>query len=250
MQEVVEKTGHDMRGARESTVSKYMDGDDLLLCYGSAALAGWSNPCNQVFPPTLRTVITDDTLILKFSNLSSLMYEHGFPLTKMQNMQGLIHTMLATFLMYLSEFKEDCHNIHDKVKRQPNYILSAFKEKIQGIFAIAECLSFRLKIKEEWSDRNNTGVNTDMEGVQLSVERLQTECMKIRSENRELKAQLIAIKDDSRRFNNILDSIETNMTSVLEQMSKMNSSPSNRRKSPEEEIALNSNQKRGRSTYT
>jgi hypothetical protein len=86
MQEVVAKTGHDMRGARESTVWEYMDGDDLLLCYGSAALAGWSNPYNQVFPPTLRTVITDDTLKLKFSNLSSLMYDHGFPLTKMQNM--------------------------------------------------------------------------------------------------------------------------------------------------------------------
>jgi septal ring factor EnvC (AmiA/AmiB activator) len=107
-------------------------------------------------------------------------------------------------------------------------------------------MSFGLKIKEEWVERNNIGVNADMEGVQFSVERLQTECMKIRSENRELKAQLIALKDDSRRVNNILDSIETKMTSVLEQMSKMNSSPSNRRKSPEEEILLNSNQKRNR----
>jgi hypothetical protein len=149
------------------------------------------------------------------------MYDHGFPLTKMQNMQGLIHTMLATFLMYLSEFKEDCHTIYDKVKGQPNYILSTFKEKIQGIFTFAECVLFGLKIKEEWLERNNTGVNTDMEGVQFSVERLKTECMKIRSENRELKAQLIAMKDDSRRVNNILDSIETKMTSA------MNSSPSN-----------------------
>jgi hypothetical protein len=176
MQEVVAKTGHDMRGARESTVWEYMDDDDLLLCYGSAALARWSNPYNEVFPPTLRTVITDDTLKLKFSNLSSLMYDQGFPLTKMQNMQGLIHTILATFLMYLSK---DCHNIYDKVNGQPNYILSTSKEKIQGILTFAECMSFGLKIKEEWSERNNTGVNTDMEGVQFSVERLQTECMKI-----------------------------------------------------------------------
>jgi hypothetical protein len=48
MQEVVAKTGHDMRGARESTVWEYMDRDDLLLCYGSAALAGWSNPYSQI----------------------------------------------------------------------------------------------------------------------------------------------------------------------------------------------------------
>jgi hypothetical protein len=62
MQEVVAKTGHDMRGARESAVRECMNGDDLLLSYGSAALAGWVNPYNQIYPPTLRIVISDDTL--------------------------------------------------------------------------------------------------------------------------------------------------------------------------------------------
>ena len=41
MQEVVAKTGHDMRGARVLTVWEYMDGDNPLLSYGSA---GWVNP--------------------------------------------------------------------------------------------------------------------------------------------------------------------------------------------------------------
>ena len=135
IQEVVAKTGYDMRRARESAVWECMNGDDLLLSYGSAALAGWANPYNQVYPPTLRKVISDDTLKLKISNLSMLLYDHSFALTKIQNMQGLVHTMLATFLMYLSEFPEDCYEIYNKVKGQQNCILSTFKEKIQGIFS-------------------------------------------------------------------------------------------------------------------
>ena len=71
IQEVVAKTGYDMRGARESAVWECMNGDDLLLSYGSAALAGWANPYNQVYPPTLRKVISDDTVKFKLSKLSS-----------------------------------------------------------------------------------------------------------------------------------------------------------------------------------
>ena len=78
------------------------------------------------------------------------------------------------------------------------------------------------------------------------MERLQTECMKIGTENRELKAQLITMKDDWRRANNLLHSMETKMTSILEQMSKMISSPSNKRKNPDDVIVPVSNQKRSR----
>lgn len=74
--------------------------------------------------------------------------------------------------------------------------------------------------------------------------------MKIRTENRELKAQLITMKDDSRRANNLLQSMETKMTSILEQMSnnKKNSivPGSNQKRSrddPHEEIVTHENQK-------
>ena len=51
MQSVALKTGHDMRGARESAVWEYIDGDDLLLSHASVALAGWPNPTSPIYPP-------------------------------------------------------------------------------------------------------------------------------------------------------------------------------------------------------
>ena len=99
MPRVVTKTGHDMKGCRESTVWEQMDGDDVLLSYASAALAGSEKPFNQVHPPTLTKVTTDDRMRTKLENLSFLLYGHSFALTKVRNIRGLVKTVLATFLM-------------------------------------------------------------------------------------------------------------------------------------------------------
>lgn len=81
MQAVVSKTGHDMKGSRESSVWEYIDGDDVLLGYGSAALAGWEHPLNPVYPLTLRRVMNESNQI-KLNTLSSILFDHSPPMKK------------------------------------------------------------------------------------------------------------------------------------------------------------------------
>ena len=71
MQAVVAKTGHDMKGSRESSVWEYIDGDDVLLGHGSAALSGWTRPLDPIFPPTLQRLLSGDNNI-KLSSLASM----------------------------------------------------------------------------------------------------------------------------------------------------------------------------------
>lgn len=77
-------------------------------------------------------------------------------------------TKLATFLMRLS----DCCKVHNKVKRKQSDISSKFIEKIEGIVTIEECPSFDTKIKEEREERHNISINSNAEGLQISMERL------------------------------------------------------------------------------
>lgn len=218
LQAVVAKTGHDMRGSRESSVWEYIDGDDYLLGQGSAALAGWEHPENPVYPPTLKHILNEDNAI-KFENLCSLLFDHGFPLTKVQNIKGLVKRMLATFIMYLSEFNNDCIRTYNTVSGQQNCILILFQEKIKGIFTLEECLQFGKLIRDEWEQRNNTSSVTGNDGFQLSIERLQTECLKIRSENRDLRSQVATMKDEVQRTNKLVSSLDMKVSTMLNLLS-------------------------------
>jgi hypothetical protein len=86
-----------MKGFRESSVWEYLDGDDVLLGHGSAALSGWPRSLDPVYPPTLNRILSGDNAI-KISSLSSLLFDHSPPITKIQNIKGFVDTILATFL--------------------------------------------------------------------------------------------------------------------------------------------------------
>lgn len=234
IQEVVAKTGHDMKGTRESTVWEYMDGDDLLLRYGSTALAGWANPYNRVYPPTLRRVILDEETKSKFESLSSILFDHSFALTKLRNIYGLVRTMLATFLMYLPDFIQDCISTYDTVSGRQSYVLSTFLDKTKDFYTIEEVLTFGRAIREEWEERNSIGTSSETEGLHVSVERLQTECMKRRTENRDLSAQVTQLKEESRRTNAILHNMEVKMGTLIGLISKLEISPTKKRTYSEE----------------
>jgi hypothetical protein len=79
----------------KSSVWEYIDGDDVLLGYGSAALSGWKRPLDPIFPPTLKRIMNEENR-MKFSGLASLLFDHSKPLTKVPNIKGLMYTMLAT----------------------------------------------------------------------------------------------------------------------------------------------------------
>jgi hypothetical protein len=206
-----------------------MDGDDLLLRYGSTALAGWANPYNRVYPPTLRRVILDEVTKSKFESLSSILFDHSFALTKLRNIYGLVKTMLATFLMYLPDFIQDCISTYDTVSGRQSYVLSTFLDKTKDFYTIEEFLTFGRAIREEWEERNSIGTSSKTEGLHVSVERLQTECMKIRTENRDLSAQVTQLKEESRRTNAILHNMEVKMGTLIGLISKLESSPSKKR---------------------
>jgi hypothetical protein len=220
MQAVVSKTGHDMKGARESSVWEYIDGDDVLLGYGSAALAAWPHPENPVYPPTLRRIF-DDSNQIKLNSLCSILFDHSPPLTKMQNIKGLVYTMLGTFLMYLEEFLDDCSTKYNNVSGNKNVIHSIFEGKIEGLFTMEECLHFGALIREEWEERNCMHESTsDVKGLVLGMERVQAECLKIRCENRELKIQLNALKEETKKQN-------SKLSTIMNMLEKLSGSPPN-----------------------
>lgn len=226
MQAVVAKTGHDMKGSRESSVWEYIDGDDVLLGYGSAALSGWTRPLDPVYPPTLQRIINEDNR-LKFSSLASLLFDHSKPLTKVRNIKGLIYTLMATFLMYLGEFTEDCIKRYDVVSKTKNKVLAIFYEKIEGIFTIEECSRFGHVIRNEWEERNGIQESSnDMKGIILEMDRIQRECLKIRSENRELATELSTLKEESKKNNQLIVSQKVSLSYIMEMLEKLTSTQS------------------------
>ena len=177
MQAVVAKVGHDMRGSREPSVWEYMDGDDLFLEDGTSALAGWVNPYNHVYPPTLEGII-DIENTGKFNSLCSLLFDHELAMTKLQNIKGLINTMLATFLMYLKQFMEDSSTVYDKESENPNIIFDLFLKNIEDLFAVEECLEIGRTIRIEWDGRKNLGhsnIDIDMKADMHKMERVEAE---------------------------------------------------------------------------
>lgn len=101
--------------------------------------------------------------------------------------------------MYLSEFTEDCSL---KPSVQPNLILQIFLAKIDGIYTVEQCVALGLQIREEWEERNNIyKSDADMKGLELSMERLQGECLKIRTENRDMISQIAVLKDEAKKTN-------------------------------------------------
>ena len=216
MQSVVLKTGHDMRGARESAVWEYIDGDDFLLGHASAALAGWPNPTSPIYTPSLSCVM-NETNRGKFKAVLSMCLDHDFQLTGIKNIGGFVYTVLATFLMYLGEFKSGCETIHTSEKE--NIIYATFKAKATGSFTWSECLEFGSVIRENFERMNNRCSVKD-DGVVLALSRLQDECLKIRTENRELHSEVQSLKGCIARLDErssaLMDLIHS-MNEVLQQ---------------------------------
>ena len=126
--------------------------------------------------------------------------------------------MLATFIMYLSEFKNDCCSTYATVPGQQNQILALFEEKIKGIFTFDECLVLGRLIRDEWEKCNSTSFVPDSEGQKL--ERMQTECLKIRSENRDLRSQVTTLKEEVQRTNTLVNSLGVKISTMLDLFSK------------------------------
>lgn len=221
MQAVVAKTGHDMKGSRESSVWEYIDGDDVLLGHGSAALSGWPRPIDPIHPPTTNRISSGDNAT-KLSSLSSLLFDHSPPITKIQNIKGFVDTILSTFLMYLREFIDDCNNKYNKVSKQKNKILAIFENKINGIFTMQECLQFGDIVRNEWEEKNGLQESSsDIKGIVLGMERVQAECFKIRSENRDLKTELNILKEQSRNTNKLMQSQNDKLSTIMDMISKL-----------------------------
>ena len=55
-------------------------------------------------------------------------------------------------------------------------------------------------IREEWNERNQKRESSnDIKGINLKMERVQNECLKIRSENRDLKTELTNVKEEIKK---------------------------------------------------
>jgi hypothetical protein len=157
----------------------------------------------------------------KINSLCSVLLDHHLNITTNQNVKGLPFTMLATFLMYYEQFKNDCLTKYS-ISGRPNIILSIFEEKSQEYFSQSEFFEFGKIIRDTWESRNKVFVSdTDSAGNTLILERLQDECLKIRAENRELKSQLNEVQQESKKTNSILLNQNSKLTAITDMLLKL-----------------------------
>jgi hypothetical protein len=144
---------------------RYCGTDKKLLLRGSTALSDWEYTDQPVFPPDLVVPLTESNKAL-FTTLCAKLFDHGLNITQVQNIKGLINTMLATFLMYLEQFKDDCSTIYNN--DSPTVVLQLFTEMINGIFSHRECVEFGREIRADF-DSNNKLLISDPNSVELAV---------------------------------------------------------------------------------
>jgi hypothetical protein len=112
-----------------------------------------------------------------------------------------------------------------------------FEEKVAGIFTFEELTLFGRRIRDEWEQRNSSATTAENDGLQLSVERLQSECLKIRAENRDLRVQVSSLKEEVKRSSSVINSIDQKLSNLMDIIVKregtpLSTSPSLTRKRP------------------
>jgi hypothetical protein len=107
--------------------------------------------------------------------------------------------------------------------KNKNEILQIFEDKINGIFTMDECLKFGLSIRNEWEEKNELQESTgDMKGIVLGMDRVEGECLKIRSENRDLKMELNMLKEEAKKTINYYCQ-KLSLSVIMEMLEKLTS---------------------------
>ena len=104
----------------------------------------------------------------QFKAVLSMCLDHDFQSTGIKNIGGFVYTKLATFLIYLGEFKSGCETIHTSEKE--NIICATFKAKATESLTWSECLEFGSIIREDFERMNNRCSVKD-DGVILALSR-------------------------------------------------------------------------------
>jgi hypothetical protein len=63
--------------------------------------------------------------------------------------------------------------------------------------------------------------SSDIKGIVLGMERVQAECFKIRSENRDLKTGLNILKEQSRNTNKLMQSQNDKLSTIMDMITKL-----------------------------
>jgi hypothetical protein len=185
-------------------------------------LSDWKYADQPVIPPDLGNVITESNKAL-FNTLCAKLFDHGLNITQIQNIKGLIHTMLATFLMYLEQFKDDCSTIYNN--DSPNIVLQLFTEKINGIFSFTECVEFGREIRADFIS-NNKLLISDPNAVELAVAmgELQEQLLSVRGENSEMKRDLNILKGGIEESNKKLSTMNDLLLQISSSATRSSSS--------------------------
>ena len=182
-QDAVSKTGHK---PNDSTIWEYFMGGSASLTIATHALADWPNPYQDVFPPVLPMACSQ-----KIKNWLSALYDHAQPITNLNNLDGLPQTMLATFLMYYSLFKDQC--ILWFGDANVSLVFKVFWEVTNKYYSEIEILDISRSIREDFERKNKINIppmDFMTEEIAIQFQKIHEVLLNNQTETQHLKQQL------------------------------------------------------------
>jgi hypothetical protein len=226
IQHVATKSGHYFHEPGISSIWEYFYLNDISLAIATKALCGWPSKGN-VFPPDLSIIrnANNQKNNQAISNWLHSLLNDMYSVSLRPNLRPIVDVWLATFLMYLHRFVRDCREEYC-VGTSPyeHHILRTFKTKTERFFSMEECFKFGEILLNDFESKNShaskdSSSDNLMELVSSIFHQRHVELITSLSHiDGILECQGATIREQA----NIMKRIETEMSSVKQELSIVN----------------------------
>ena len=212
MQDVACKTGHFF--PQISTLWEYFECNVISLYRTTAVLSGFRQD-SMIHPPNLQHIsqnmgreATTSELDSRISNWISSLMESTHPLCSLPELKPILDVWLATFLMYLPEFLEDCNRKYSP--NQEHYIIKVFKEKSAPFFQFSKALEFGKLIREKFKASNGIDCLELKEQDQQLIKYLN----ELTVQNANLRNQMLELQQNQQHDISMICNLRTEVAEV------------------------------------
>jgi hypothetical protein len=175
----------------------------LFVSMAGKMLAGWDDPKQEVYAPSLDQITTQETAGPLKNYLKSLFLPAGISALQEAKLKPFCGVMLATVLMYHEDLCTE-FGFHNRLVR--NVIDSA---RTLGI-PHADLVKWGAVIKKDWELRNAVGFS---ESKTPRDDRMQIQLDAVVKENRELRSELKAVMDTQKEMKDMVAKLLTMLES-------------------------------------
>ena len=209
MQDVACKTGHFF--PQISTLWEYFECNAVSLYRTTAVLSGFRQD-SIVHPPDLRCIRQSEAheIDARISNWISSLLESTHPLCSLPELKPILDVWLATFLMYLPEFNEDCNQKYSPNK--DHYIIKVFKEKSAPFFQYSKAIEFGKLLRNQFKEKNGMSRLETQRGDEAILQNYN----ELFSQNADLRNQLVELHQHQQQDRSMIAALSSDVASLKE----------------------------------